>query len=218
MQWYVCRLQSVRAVPKLVCAWQGGFSLGNVRKKPLTCRFTHEHVYAKTCSKHPPYTFTLSMGTRLLTSQSSGEKNRKALREAWLPQSVLSAVSCSPCKPLPAQNICTRMDIPHHPHGLDSALFSGLLLSSQSYPASVKYSHTGQLVPREQELRKPEQERQCPLCIMRLDSCQIPLHPLPLLNASIISWQSKPQRRVERQLQTVQLLSLKGEKYMPSSS
>ena len=195
----------------------GGFLSRKCKKKTLTYRFTHEHVYAKTC-KYPPYTFTLNMCTRLLTSQSSGEKTRKALREAWLPQSVLSAVRCSPCKSLPAQDICTCMDILHHPHGLDSALFPGLLLSSQSYPASVKYPCTGQLVPREQELRKPEQERQCPLCIMRLDSCQIPLHPLPLLNASIISWQSKPQRRVERQLQTVQLLSLKGEKYMLSRS
>lgn len=58
--------------------------------------------------------------------------------------------------------------------------------------------------------KKPERDQQCPLCISGLGCCQIPLHPL--LHSVRQSFLGSA-RRVGRQLQTVWLLSFKGEKY-----
>lgn len=174
----------------------GGFLSRRCKKKtPSTCRFTHERVSAKP-GKHLLHTFTF-VGTNPCSSQR--QKNQKGTQRCSAFPDCTQGCACSPYKTLPAPNPSPQ------PHGSGPALFPGLLGS----PARAQHPPTGQRVLREHSLTKPRQEWQYPLCIMSLGSCQIPLHPLPLLNVSIISWQPKPQR-VERQLQAVQSLSLKG--------
>lgn len=187
----VCVLNAIgQAVPKLAHTQQGGFSPGNVKKAhPPTCRFTPEHIHAKHASicatLHTQYGYEIAY-----VSTQWWKKTQKALSEAWFPRSVLSSVCHSSCKPLPGAFAHTLVPPASPRLGLCPVPRAAPELTELS--ASVKHPRVGQLVRREQELRKPEQEKQCPLCIMRLDSCQIPLHPLPLLNTSIISWQSKP--------------------------
>lgn len=114
------------------------------------------------------------------------KKAQKGTGRSWMS----SARPAAPANPL----LPKTRPLPHP---------QGEILSQAKPPPRV-----GQPVPR--VLQKPERNQQCPLYISGLGCCQIPLHPL--LHSMRQSFLGNT-RRVGRQLQTVQLLSFRGEKY-----